>query len=143
MPIDYKKYPPGWPEIRSTILRRAGGCEKDPRVGAKCEKCGIRNYDVGYWLDGRFIVTAHCDSYRDAKFTSQNFMMGEEVDGRYVVIVLTIAHLVDPDPQNIEIENLAAYCQKCHNVLDGPMRRHNASITRRKKKHSGQLEMFI
>lgn len=44
MPADMSKYPKEWPEIRNKILLRAGGCEDDPRVGARCEKCGVLNY---------------------------------------------------------------------------------------------------
>lgn len=35
MPIDYKRYPANWMEIRSRILKRAGNC---------CEICGVENY---------------------------------------------------------------------------------------------------
>ena len=34
MPIDYKKYPPNWKEIRERILKRANN---------KCEFCGVEN----------------------------------------------------------------------------------------------------
>jgi hypothetical protein len=36
-----KNYPKNWSEIRREILLRAGGNEDDPRVGARCEKCGV------------------------------------------------------------------------------------------------------
>jgi len=36
-------------------------------------------------------------------------------------VVLTIAHL-DHTPENCEPENLRAWCQKCHNTYDAPMR---------------------
>ncbi len=142
MPVDMKRYPSVWPEVRAAVLRRAGGSVEDPRVGATCEQCGVRNYDVGYWADGRFLVAAHCNSYHDAKLVAENWMMGEEVEQRYIVVVITIAHFDDPDPHNIALDNLAGLCQKCHNVFDGPMRRKNAAVTRRQKRNVGQLEMF-
>jgi len=37
MPINYKKYPPNWNEIRERILKRANN---------KCEFCDVENYSV-------------------------------------------------------------------------------------------------
>ena len=36
-------------------------------------------------------------------------------------VVLTIAHL-DHVPENCDPENLRAWCQRCHNTYDAPMR---------------------
>lgn len=45
-------------------------------------------------------------------------------------IVLTVAHL-DHTPENCADENLKAWCQRCHNRYDAPMRR--AGIKQRKR----------
>lgn len=37
-------------------------------------------------------------------------------------VVLTVAHL-DHDPRNCDPANLKAWCQRCHNRYDAPMRR--------------------
>ncbi len=37
-------------------------------------------------------------------------------------VVLTTAHL-DHTPENCSDENLRAWCQRCHNTYDAPMRR--------------------
>lgn len=37
-------------------------------------------------------------------------------------VVLTVAHL-DHQPENCADENLRAWCQRCHNTYDAPMRR--------------------
>ena len=37
-------------------------------------------------------------------------------------VVLTVAHL-DHQPENCAPENLRAWCQRCHNTYDAPMRR--------------------
>lgn len=37
------------------------------------------------------------------------------------LVVLTIAHL-DHQPENCKPENLRAWCQRCHNTYDAPMR---------------------
>ena len=38
------------------------------------------------------------------------------------MVVLTVAHL-DHQPENCDDANLRAWCQRCHNVYDAPMRR--------------------
>lgn len=45
-------------------------------------------------------------------------------------VVLTVAHL-DHQPENCARDNLRAWCQRCHNVYDMPMRR--AGIAARKR----------
>ena len=37
------------------------------------------------------------------------------------VVILTVAHL-DHQPENNAPENLRAWCQRCHNTYDAPMR---------------------
>ena len=37
------------------------------------------------------------------------------------IVVLTIAHL-DHTPENCAPDNLRAWCQRCHNTYDAPMR---------------------
>ena len=140
MPTDMSKYPPNWNEIRNKILQRAGGNSDDPRVGAKCEWCGVQNYAVG-WRDenGKFYLARgniyydnlkYAISYREAKATA-DFNNEWDTEGiKYIVIVLTIAHLDDPNPQNVNDNNLAALCQRCHNKFDVAMRRKNAGLTR-------------
>lgn len=54
-------------------------------------------------------------------------------------IVLTVAHLGDPSPENCADDNLKAMCQRCHNRYDQPMRQQNAAATRRAKKQNGEL----
>lgn len=108
MPTDMSRYPANWNEIRARILRRAGGQEDDPRVGARCEWCGVENYDI---------------------------RNGSK-------IVLTIAHINDPDPLNCADDNLAALCQRCHNRHDIPHRKRNRAKTRRGKIiDAGQLAL--
>lgn len=54
-------------------------------------------------------------------------------------VVLTIAHIHDPDPANCDPGNIQALCQRCHNTLDAPMRAANARASRREKKAVGDL----
>lgn len=120
-PENRGKYPKDWPQIRARILERAGH---------KCERCNVPNKAIGYRLpDGYFRQLADCRANAGDEVDAAHF------DGLKVVeIVLTIAHVNDPDPANCADDNLEALCQRCHNLLDAPMRAKNAAQTRRAKK---------
>lgn len=122
MPCDYKKYPPNWKtEIRPRILERAQN---------RCEWCGVENEAFGVRLEsGDFLPLTPMETE------------AADLDGMKVIkIVLTIAHVHDPNPMNCDDDNLAALCQRCHNRHDAPMRRANAKATRKAK--TGQMELF-
>lgn len=96
MPINYKKYPPNWKELREQVLERAGH---------KCEFCGVENYALGY-------------RDKESIFHELTPMQAEAaaLDGdKTIQIVLTIAHLDhDETNHNVSIDRLRALCQKCH-----------------------------
>lgn len=144
MPVDMSKYPENWNEIRNSILIRAGGDQFDPVIGSRCEWCGIRNYAVKYVKNDS---VRNFDDYgfarqRVTRHNADRNKMREY--GRASVVVLTIAHLDDPDPMNCDPDNLAALCQKCHNGYDAPMRLANRRAAARKAKiEAGQLEMGL
>lgn len=121
MPISPEKralYPANWKsEIRPRIL---------DRDGHRCKQCGVENYAEG-WRDP------------DGTFHEVECMHDRAVH-RIVRIVLTIAHVHDPNPANCADDNLAALCQRCHNILDMPMRQANAALTRRRK--AGTPDLF-
>lgn len=54
-------------------------------------------------------------------------------------VVLTVAHL-DHQPENCERENLRAWCQRCHNTYDMPMRR--AGIAKRARAAAASSDLF-
>jgi hypothetical protein len=153
MPCDMIKYPDNWPDIRRSILLRSGGRSDDPRVGAKCEWCGVRNYSIGHRnTEGIFIPARGNVYYDDYKYATSYGEAKEAVDHvnewcdqspKHIIIVLTIAHLDDPNPQNVELSNLAALCQRCHNRYDRKMRRMNAAKTKYEKIiKNDQIELF-
>jgi hypothetical protein len=110
------KYPKDWStRIRPAILVRAGNC---------CEECGVPNHATGY---------------RD---TARIFYQAESAPpgARLIRIVLTVAHLANPDPADCRPENLAALCQQCHNRRDAKDRARNAAQTRRRR--SRQLPLL-
>lgn len=135
MTWDKSKYPPNWStEIRPRILARANHC---------CEQCGVENHAVGARdKDGVF--------HSEYDIGTMNSDAGFAAFGEYpkiITIVLTIAHLENPEPLDCRDENLMAMCQRCHNRLDTPMRVKNATRTRLRKKHaaiqnSGQKPLF-
>lgn len=91
MPIDYKKYPTHWPDIRQRILQRAYN---------RCEwaGCGAPNGWLAFWspLGKRHVVPPQ----------------GHPGPGTKVsLIVLTIAHK-DHDVTNNDDSNLAAMSDK-------------------------------
>lgn len=126
MPCDYKRYPSNWhTEIRPRILERARN---------RCEWCGVENGALGIrGHDGTFY--AHGDD--EARACSSGLAAP---DAKVVRIVLTIAHLYNPDPMCCDDDNLAALCQRCHNRLDAPMRAAHRRKTSASNK--GQMDML-
>lgn len=145
-PENRNRYPADWPEIRARILARAWN---------RCEWCGARNYAVGHRdrQTGAFIPTggnllhdeagAGCLSYAEARAfadeCNEHFGGVGPEDERAVVIVLTIAHVDDPNPENCAEDNLAALCQGCHNRHDRKHRAQTARETREQMR--GQLAL--
>jgi len=56
-------------------------------------------------------------------------------------VVLTTAHL-DHTPENCEPENLKAWCQRCHNTYDAPMRRAGIKARQHEKNAIAELPGF-
>jgi 5-methylcytosine-specific restriction endonuclease McrA len=54
-------------------------------------------------------------------------------------VVLTVAHL-DHQPENVDDDNLRAWCQRCHLAYDAPMRR--AGIKSRAKANRAVGDLF-
>lgn len=104
------RYPADWSEIRARILDRATH---------RCEWCGVPNH----WWRNEF------DQWTDSKWVADSWRLNDGYKVAY--IVLTIAHVHDPDPANCHPENLAALCQRCHNRHDAPLRQRHAYHTRR------------
>lgn len=124
MPCDYSKYPKNWSEIRAAILQR----EKH-----SCKFCGVpdRHYRVG----DRIVKPGSADSF----YAGEDYAAG--IGPKPRKIVLTIAHIENPDPMDCRPENLAALCQRCHNRLDMPMRQANARKTRDARKGQGGFDL--
>lgn len=113
-PENKDRYPKDWPEISRRI--------RFERALSKCEKCGIRNYELGgrdkngKWHKahplGEKLLGLEWPKPGDTAICGEN-----RLELRIVRIVLTVAHL-DNVPENISDENLLALCQSCHLRLD-------------------------
>lgn len=116
MPISREnaaRYPKNWKAIRQRILARAGGrCECQGECGLHQPKPHPRRCEERH---------------------------GEPAKWAKGIVVLTIAHLGDPSPEQCADDNLKAMCQRCHLRYDQPQHLENAAETRRRKKGNGEL----
>lgn len=134
MPISKEKmalYPggsirsPEWLAIRAFIRARAGDC---------CEKCGVKNYTIGWWEGDGFLT--------DDDVSPQVlglYRLNNRGSFKIIKIVCTVAHL---DCQLVDHSeaNLAFLCQRCHNRHDAAARALNAAETRRYKTVQNEAE---
>jgi hypothetical protein len=110
MPFDRRRYPADWPAISRRIRARAAGrCEGPP--GRELED-----------------EAARCM----ARHGEPHPLTGSRV-------VLTVAHVHDPDPMNCSDSNLAALCQRCHLNHDRPHHLEKARQNRRRRRAAGDL----
>ena len=138
MPIDYKKYPSNFKtEIRPSVLKRAKNC---------CEFCRVPNYAVGHISNnGSFVpIRGHrfamgAPSYRAAKMLLDSLNEYPDFPIKYIVIVLTIAHL-DHKITNNDLSNLKFLCQKCH--LDYDKEHRKKSRAKNRKLEKGLMCLF-
>lgn len=154
MPCDMKRYPKDWKDRRARILARAKN---------RCEKCGLRNYSVGYRdEEGNFVPNGGngpCDAagngqawpslepitYREslefAEAYNDHWAGGRQADAdgnHWFVIVLTIAHAAGA-PLDCPNEQLFAACQKCHLDYDKALHSESRRKTRMDRRAVGSL----
>ena len=105
MPIDYKRYPKNWKEIRKRILERAGN---------KCEFCGLENGITVY----RARINNKVQWFKTLNQLQKAVPQIEMFDfykKHTAKVVLTIAHLDhDETNHNVIDDRLRALCQLCH-----------------------------
>jgi len=124
-PENLGRYPADWKTVVVPRIRA--------RSGNKCEWCGVHNGAIGYRDCGGFFMLG---TAQDADWKAGDVFD----DGTKVIrIVLTVAHVNDPDPANCADDNLAHLCQRCHNIHDAASRQQHARETRRARKAIGDL----
>lgn len=115
-PENKARYPQNWKEIREQRLIIAGH---------RCENCGVHNYAIGYRTEiGEFVMISRTGKPQE--------FQGHATGYKVLMIVLTIAHL-DHIPENCSMDNLRAWCQRCHLAYDHHHHQANARETRRKR----------
>lgn len=139
MPIkkeNISRYPKNWKQISERI--------RFERAKNHCEVCGVQNYALVHYADGKKIVE-HEPPYNhpmglsdyNAAIELKNHLNGWNDEYQLRVVVLTVAHL-DHIPENCEDYNLKAMCQKCHNNYDKKHRKETVLNCR----HAGQVSLF-
>ena len=127
MPIkkeNINRYPKDWKQISERI--------RFERAKNKCEVCGVKNYSLIHYIDGKTIVEHEppynhplgLSDYNAAVELKQHLNEWNDIY-QLRIVVLTVAHL-DHTPENCQDENLKAMCQKCHNNYDKKHRRETA-----------------
>lgn len=128
-PENRARYPADWKAIRAAILERALNC---------CEFCHVPNgaritRGTGEDADTYMDSDAKVYDASTGEYYGQTHMSNFECNGRWVNIVLTIAHL-DHTPENCDPVNLKALCQRCHLRYDAQHHQINARATRRSRR---------
>ncbi|HJV76035.1 MAG TPA: hypothetical protein VJ654_17575 [Noviherbaspirillum sp.] len=132
-PENKSRYPANWNEIRAAVLERADH---------KCEKCNVKNRTRicrGAGNDADTYMTSEAEVFDadNGEYLGRCRMSDYHV-GKMVDIVLTIAHL-DHQPENCGMENLRAWCQRCHLRYDAEHHARNAAATRKSRKAIADL----
>lgn len=133
MPISVENmrlYPGGSirsPEWRA-IVSRIG-----ERSGWKCERCKAPHNELicrGEGDDAGTYMLSKGEVIDIETGEHLGYARGSEYQGRFVKVVLTVAH-IEHDLSKNEDEDLMHWCQRCHNMHDVKHRQANASRTRR------------
>lgn len=131
-PENKARYPKDWPAISKRIRAREG---------QKCKWCKAPNNTLicrGEGIHAGTYALADGDTFDDKIGVPRGPVRGSEYDGKWVKVILTVAHL-DHKPENCSDDNLAALCQKCHNSYDLPTRLRGIRDRKHKAKAVGDL----
>lgn len=125
-PENKDRYPKDWKQIRARILERAGNC---------CEWCHVPNkarITRGAGSDAETYMDANANVWcaNTGEHFGRTHMSNFECNGKWINVVLTIAHL-DHTPENCADDNLRALCQRCHLKHDREHHAATAKATRR------------
>ena len=127
------RYPDDWKHISRSIREAAGNV---------CQACGVENGRLIYrgshelrpawrYADDSVFMPSRC-SFDGSDIPGTTWDDFDKAKGEPVRVVLTVAHL-DHQPENCAPDNLRAWCQRCHNAYDAPMRARGAADRRKAK----------
>jgi hypothetical protein len=128
-PSEKARYPKDWPAISKRIRRRARNrCECRGECGLQHFRVGKRQIDLPPELQADFTRAFRCMAVN-----------GDPHPVTKSKVVLTVAHK-NHRPEDCADENLAAWCQRCHNRYDAPVRA--AGIKARRKAANALCDLF-
>ena len=134
MPIkaeNRRRYPANWKQLRAAVLERAGH---------RCENCGVGNHWYIYRdALGLWFVTGFKEGVNTMLWPALDSIVKAPAGAKVIEIVLTIAHLEHDELETQDINQLRAWCQKCHLTYDSKHHAQNAAQTRHKRKAIGEL----
>ena len=127
------RYPDDWKHISQSIRDVAGNV---------CQACGVENGRLIYrgshelrpawrYADDSVFMPSRC-SFDGSDIPGTTWDDFDKAKGEPVRVVLTVAHL-DHQPENCDPSNLRAWCQRCHNAYDAPMRARGVADRRKAK----------
>lgn len=119
-----ERYPDEWPAIRAGVLMRA--CNM-------CERCFAPNGEAiirGEGIHAETYMLPHGEVFCAIDGERLGMARGSEYDGRFVKVVLTVAHLDHVEHHN-DPSNLAAMCQRCHLNHDRADNARRRKVTKR------------
>ena len=124
-PENRPRYPANWRELSASI--------RDER-GNKCEQCGLNHLAV-IWrtTDDQVIIPESGCTYDADTGAFLGYTRTHEVDGKFVKIVVTLAHL-NHQPEDCRPENLKLWCQRHHLRYD----KEHHQVTRREGARAGR-----
>ena len=117
------RYPKDWREFSQRTRDAAGNC---------CQACGVENGRMIYrgshelrpawrYVNDSVFMPSRC-AFDGSELHGTTWDDFQARKGGPARVVLTVAHL-DHQPENCDTRNLRAWCQRCHNAYDAPMRR--------------------
>lgn len=137
---------PSYLSARARVLRRAKDrCEWCARPNGKWVTVGVRdplgrwfNEDTGRWVATPVIkVGPHGAVIRRLPAA---VVVNPPPERKRARVQLGVAHL-DQTPGHDDLSNLAAFCQRCHLLYDGPA--HRATARLRRDLRTGQLRLEL
>lgn len=127
------RYPDDWKQVSQSTRDVAGNV---------CQACGVENGRLIYrgshelrpawrYADDSVFMPSRC-SFDGSDIPGTTWDDFDKAKGKPVKVVLTVAHL-DHQPENCDPSNLRAWCQRCHNAYDAPMRARGVADRRKAK----------
>ena len=134
---NWTRKPPLRGSLLQAILQQLSASIRFGRAKGRCEGCGRPH--------GKLVLCVSDGRWFDRQDGSWRDERGRRITRprkpyrlRWTIVRLAACHL-DHDPTNSDLENLAAWCQRCHLLHDRPEHRRRAAITVLQRRALGDL----